>query len=50
MGSFGPGLGSVFVSHQHGNTKIIRSHDYRMMTHFNELFGFINHLVKYIIR
>jgi len=46
MGSFGPGLGSVFVSHQHGNTHILKSNDYSMMTHSNELFGFIHHLVQ----
>jgi len=36
MGSFGPGLGSVVVSHQHGNTQILKSHDYSMMTLSNE--------------
>jgi len=40
MGSFGPGLGSVVVSHQHVNTQILNSHDYSTMMLRIEHFGF----------
>jgi len=45
MGSFGPGLGSVVVSHQHGNTKTLQDYDHSTIIFSTEIFSFIHHLV-----
>jgi len=40
MVSFCPRLGSVVVSHQHGNTQHLKGCDHSMMTLSTEIFSF----------
>jgi hypothetical protein len=39
MGSFGPELGSVVVSHQHGNTQVLKGCDASVMTLSSKLYS-----------